>query len=242
MTKVCVVIPCYNEEQRIPLDKFKDFTRSNQMFDFCFVNDGSKDKTAVVLEKFVHDNPGRFYFCDQQPNQGKAEAVRKGINYILAIGNYDFVGFLDADLATPLEELPGLYRVVEERRSVQMVMGARLKRLGANVVRKNTRHYMGRVFATVVSVLYRLPVYDSQCGAKLIASGLAVKIFDKPFHSQWLFDVELILRTRELFPESATIIYEYPLNEWIEKGGSKIKFTHLLRMPGELLKIYRHYR
>lgn len=242
MTKVCVVIPCYNEEQRIPLDEFKEFAMVNRMFDFCFVNDGSKDGTAAMLEKFVGDNPGRFYFYDQQPNQGKAEAVRKGINHILTTYEYDFVGFLDADLAAPLEELPGLLRIAEECPNVRMVMGARLKRLGANVQRKNTRHYMGRVFATVVSVLYHLPVYDSQCGAKLIDAGLAAEIFDQPFNSQWLFDVELILRTRKRYPQYATMIYEHPLNEWIEKGDSKIKFTHLLRMPGELFKIYCYYR
>lgn len=240
--KVCVIIPCYNEESRIPLGQFKGFAEQNPIFDFCFVNDGSRDRTGEVLERFVKDNPGRFYFYDQQPNQGKAEAVRNGINYILAGYQYDYVGFLDADLATPLEELPELLEVTVKRPQVQMVMGARLKRLGANVRRKNTRHYMGRVFATVVSVVFRLPVYDSQCGAKLIASSLAAKIFPNSFHSQWLFDVELILRVRHLCENYTAVIYEHPLNEWIEKGGSKIKFTHLLRMPGELFKIYRHYR
>lgn len=242
MTKVCVIIPCYNEEHRIPLDQFKDFTDRASVFDFCFVNDGSYDRTKEVLDEFVRNNHGRFYFFDQQPNQGKAEAVRNGMKHILAVGNYDYVGFLDADLATPLEELPELLKVMEEREKVNMVMGARLKRLGANVQRKNMRHYMGRVFATVVSVLFRLPVYDSQCGAKLIKTSLASRIFNEPFHSQWLFDVELLLRIRRICPDYASAVYEYPLNEWIEQGGSKIRFSHLLRMPGELFKIYRHYR
>lgn len=242
MVKVCVVIPCYNEEYRIPLDKFKKFTDRTPAFDFCFVNDGSCDRTGEVLDEFVRNNPGRFYFFDQQPNRGKAEAVRNGINHILSLGSYDYVGFLDADLATPLEELPELLKVTEEREKVKMVMGARLKRLGANVQRSGMRHYMGRVFATVVSVLFRLPVYDSQCGAKLIETPLAARIFNEPFHSQWLFDVELLLRVRRIYPDYTYLVFEYPLNEWIEKGGSKIRFSHLLRMPGELFKIYRHYR
>lgn len=242
MVRVCVIIPCYNEEFRIPLDKFKDFTDHSPVFDFCFVNDGSNDRTGAVLDEFVRNNPDRFYFFDQQPNQGKAEAVRNGINYILKKEKYSYVGFLDADLATPLEELPELWKIAEERGKVRMVMGARLKRLGANVQRKNMRHYMGRVFATVVSVLFHLPVYDSQCGAKLIEASLASRIFNELFCSQWLFDVELILRVRRIYPDYTHIVFEYPLNEWIEKGGSKIRFSHLLRMPGELLKIYRHYR
>lgn len=242
MVKVCVIIPCYNEEYRIPLDKFKKFTDRTPAFDFCFVNDGSCDRTGEVLDEFVRNNPGRFYFFDQQPNRGKAEAVRNGINHILSLGSYDYVGFLDADLATPLEELPELLKVTEEREKVKMVTGARLKRLGANVQRSGMRHYMGRVFATVVSVLFRLPVYDSQCGAKLIETPLAARIFNEPFHSQWLFDVELLLRVRRIYPDYTYLVFEYPLNEWIEKGGSKIRFSHLLRMPWELFKIYRHYR
>lgn len=242
MTKICIIIPCYNEERRIPLDKFESFAAANPLFDFCFVNDGSKDNTAQVLRRFTAGHPDRFHFYDQQPNQGKAEAVRNGINHILSVSAYDTVGFFDADLAAPLEELPELLNVMSIRNNVQMVMGARLKRLGANVQRKNFRHYMGRIFATVVSVSFRLPVYDSQCGAKLITAGLAAKIFSEPFHSRWLFDVELILRVRKLFPEYSSLIYEHPLNEWIEKGGSKIRFAHLLRMPAELFKIYLRYR
>lgn len=242
MTKICIIIPCYNEEQRIRLDEFQRFVVTHPFFDFCFVNDGSKDNTTQVLRQFTADHPGRFHFYDLPANQGKAEAVRRGINHILSVAAYDIVGFLDADLAAPLEELPELLNVMSVRNKVQMVMGIRLKRLGANVQRKNFRHYMGRVFATVVSVSFRLPVYDSQCGAKLITAGLAAEIFSEPFRSQWLFDVELILRVRKLYPEYASLIYEYPLNEWIEKGGSKIRFSHLLRMPGELFKIYRRYR
>ena len=243
MARVCVIIPCYNEEQRIPLADFKKFADQHQEFDFCFVNDGSQDHTGKVLQQFAETQGGRFFFYDQQPNQGKAEAVRNGINHILSMqASYDVLGFLDADLATPLAELPDLLGVMQKYKQVQMVMGIRLKRLGANVQRKNTRHYMGRVFATVVSVAFDLPVYDSQCGAKLFTSGLASQIFKESFNSRWLFDVEMILRVRKVNANYAELICEHPLNEWIEKGGSKIRFAHLLRMPRELFKIYRRYR
>ena len=77
MVKVCVIIPCYNEEHRIPLDKFKDFADRFPMFDFCFVNDGSSDRTGEVLDEFARNNPGRVGFLDKQTKKGKNEKVRK---------------------------------------------------------------------------------------------------------------------------------------------------------------------
>lgn len=241
MEKICIVIPCYNEAQRLELNVFRDFVKRTDLFDFCFVNDGSRDNTAAVLRDVVEQEPERFLLVDNPDNRGKAEAVRAGMLYVASLGRYGTIGFLDADLATPLEDLFLLSEVMERKEEAVMVMGARLKRLGANVQRKAYRHYLGRVFATVVSLLYELPVYDSQCGAKLFRGELVPVIFSDSFHSRWLFDVELILRVRKDYTNYDKIIHEVPLNTWVEKGDSRIKFSHLLKMPFELWGIYCKY-
>lgn len=161
--------------------------------------------------------------------------------YVSSLNRYNIVGYLDADLATPLEDLYLLAEVMDRKPGVCMTMGARLKRLGANVQRKAYRHYLGRGFATLVSMLYQLPVYDSQCGAKLLKSELIPVGFSEEFRSGWLFDVELILRIREKHADYDRIIHEVPLNTWVEKGDSRIKFKHLLKMPKELFNIYCRY-
>ena len=227
MEKICIIIPCYNEAQRLELEVFREFVGKEERFDFCFVNDGSLDNTSEVLRRAVASEPNRFLLVDNADNRGKAEAVRSGI--------------LDADLATPLEDLYLLAEVMDRQPEVCMTMGARLKRLGANVQRKAYRHYLGRGFATLVSMLYQLPVYDSQCGAKLLKSELIPVGFSEEFRSGWLFDVELILRIREKHADYNRIIHEVPLNTWVEKGDSRIKFKHLLKMPRELFNIYCRY-
>lgn len=145
MEKICVIIPCYNEASRIRLDVFRDFLREQDYIDFCFVNDGSRDNTSEVLRYAVERCPERFLLVDNPDNRGKAEAVRSGMLHVASLGRYDLIGFLDADLATPLEDIHLLVEVMRRQPSVMMTMGARLKRLGANVQRKVYRHYMGRV-------------------------------------------------------------------------------------------------
>ena len=241
MEKICVIIPCYNEASRIRLDVFRDFLREQDYSDFCFVNDGSRDNTSEVLRYAVERCPERFLLVDNPDNRGKAEAVRSGMLHVASLGRYDLIGFLDADLATPLEDIHLLVEVMRRQPSVMMTMGARLKRLGANVQRKAYRHYMGRVFATVVSLLFRMPVYDSQCGAKLFRVSLVPEVFRAPFSSRWLFDVEILLRVRRLYPDYERLVCEVPLRTWIEQGDSRIRFSHLLKMPYELFQIYCRY-
>ena len=241
MEKICVIIPCYNEAQRLEVDVFREFVKREGRFDFCFVNDGSQDNTSEVLQRVVELEPERFLLVDNADNRGKAEAVRCGMLYVDSLNRYTVVGYLDADLATPLEDLYLLADEMDRKPEVGMAMGARLKRLGANVQRKAYRHYLGRGFATVVSMLFQLPVYDSQCGAKLMKSELIPVGLGEKFNSGWLFDVELLLRVRKEHADYDRIIHEVPLNTWIEKGDSRIKFKHLLKMPKELFHIYCRY-
>ena len=105
------------------------------------------------------------------------------------------VGFFDADLATPLGTIDDFLAVLRTRPDVEFVLGSRVMLMGRDIRRKATRHYVGRVFATAVSLALDLPVYDTQCGAKVLrANAATATLFDTPFRSPWIFDVELIAR------------------------------------------------
>ena len=199
-----IVVPCYNEMDRIQLSEFSQFLNSNNTIFFCFVNDGSTDGTQQKLADFVNRNPERCQVINFSNNQGKAEAVRQGINTMLKTSKYQLVGYWDADLATPLVEIPVFIEKFQSNKELNAVCGSRILRLGSSIRRSVFRHYLGRVFATIVSNILNIPVYDTQCGAKLFRTEHAELIFSEHFLSRWFFDVELFARSIELMGREKT--------------------------------------
>ncbi len=235
MQNTCIVIPCYNEAGRLPVGDFRGFI-SQSPCSFYFVNDGSNDGTLDLLRGLEGDFPKKVKLLDLSVNRGKAEAVRQGFLNALATGEFRFIGYMDADLATPLEEIEFLLLSFDPE--IKVVIGSRIKRLGAKVERNVLRHYFGRIFATAASVYLGIGVYDSQCGAKIFKAQIARELFARPFVSRWLFDLELLYRLKK--KQAAGLsqnIREVPLRAWEEKGASKIQFGDLLKVPYELYKI-----
>lgn len=239
--KTIIVVPCYNESKRLRQDAFLDYVEKHQDVAFLFANDGSRDNTLEVLQALTARHE-RLLLLDIQPNGGKAEAVRKGMLYAAEQYKPEYIAFWDADLATPLEEIESMVGWAEK--GYDAVMGLRLMRLGAKVRRKPLRHYLGRCFATVASMMLGLPVYDTQCGAKMFRRDVVEAIFPEQFITRWLFDVELLARYKKAFgTERATEkIYEFPLFQWQDIDGSQLKSRDFFKAPMELLKIKRKYK
>jgi glycosyltransferase involved in cell wall biosynthesis len=244
MSTYGIVIPCFNEGQRLNSSLFVEFLKHHENIFFVFVNDGSTDNTHDLLMSMADECSEMIHIAELKSNSGKAEAIRCGINYILKNNKAPLVGYWDADLSTPLSEIPRFIHFLTEHQKILFLMGSRVKRLGTNIKRSEIRHYFGRIFATAVSIILKLPVYDTQCGAKLIRRELAEKIFREQFISRWLFDVELIARVIDKFGHFKAIgyIYEFPLNIWIDEGKSKVKTIDFLRAPYELILIRYKYR
>ena len=239
--KILVIVPCYNESLRLPGEQFVKFVQDHDDISFLFVNDGSRDNTLEILKGLSGKNE-RLHYLDLQPNGGKAEAVRRGMLYAVQQYKAEYVAFWDADLATPLDEIGMMAQWADK--GFDVVMGLRLMRLGAKVRRKAMRHYLGRCFATVASFMLQLPVYDTQCGAKMFRASTVEALFNEPFVTRWLFDVELLARYKKLYgSESATNkIYEYPLFKWEDVDGSQLKSRDFFKAPIELMKIRRKYK
>lgn len=245
MTRCSVVVPCYNEASRLPIEQFREFFGRSGVR-IIFVNDGSTDDTLAVLEKLREHFEGCVEVLNKSVNGGKAEAVREGILLALDKGDSEFVGFWDADLATPLDAIQQFLDDFARHPAIEMVFGARVKLLGRDVERRAMRHYLGRMFATVVSVVLRLPIYDTQCGAKLFRVTPHLRsLFGTPFISRWIFDVELlaryILARKRDMPAVQRSIYEQPLQTWHDVAGSKVRPRDFVRAFVEVGHIYLKY-
>ena len=234
--KVTIIIPFYNEEKRIVLESFHQIFKNSSQYDFILVDDGSTDNTNTILGEFKNKFPN-LTILKLDKNIGKAEAIRAAV---LSISNTDFIAYYDADLATPFSELDKLIQFSIQNPNYKMIMGARIKLIGNGVKRSLTRHYFGRIFATIVSqFVLKVAVYDTQCGAKVVDYQTANQIFAKPFISKWLFDVELLKRLQKNH-NLKEVVKEIPLEKWEEIGSSKIKRTDFFKIPFELFQIYRN--
>jgi dolichyl-phosphate beta-glucosyltransferase len=244
MPRTILVVPCFNEEQRLRPDVFQAFTKTWPDGSFLLVDDGSTDRTFSILEAMRAAEPGAFEVLRLAHNVGKAEAVRNGIREAFQ-SNPEYLGFWDADLATPLETVRLFQEVFRERPAVEMVLGARVRLLGKDIRRNPVRHYLGRGFATAVALVLGIEIYDSQCGAKLFrATDDVRRVFDAPFSSRWIFDVELLARFIRLkraagVRDVEALLYELPLPEWHDQKGSKLRPADFARACLDLWRVRR---
>lgn len=246
MTRVVIVVPCYNEARRLPVDAFLSFRLERADVRFLFVDDGSTDATHEVLSDLVRRGGDRILMMRLERNSGKAEAVRRGLLAALDRGT-DRVGYWDADLATPLHEISRFSEVLDAHPDLDLVMGARVQLLGRTIDRRAYRHAYGRVFATAVAAMLKLPVYDSQCGAKLFRVGPDLRsIFEDTFVTRWIFDVEILARLIAVYEprgvDAAARVFELPLEEWRDIAGSKIGPADAALAARDLAKIAYRYR
>ncbi|MFM7592376.1 MAG: glycosyltransferase [Isosphaeraceae bacterium] len=239
-----IVVPCFNEARRIQRESFIEFVEHHDWVSLIFVNDGSRDDTLEILMQLAEHPSKRIHVVNLKENQGKGEAVRQGMQKAMADG-FEFFGYLDADLATPLDAVPRLVGVFHQFPEFWMVIGSRVQLLGRVIKRKMIRHYLGRIFATVVSIILKLPVYDTQCGAKFFRNQAATElVFQRKFISRWIFDVEIIkhmisIKVSNRISEPGKRIYEMPLDRWEEIAGTKLRSRDFVRAFTELFKIYR---
>jgi len=235
--KVLLIIPCYNEEKRLPIREFLRFVERGHHL--LFADDGSTDGTVALIEKLFQNQKNiRLYKASM--NKGKAEVIRSAVIELNRIGiphDVEWVGYWDADLATPLDEVEYLMEFQRTFSSQsKAMMGARVLRLGGDIRRSTFRHYLGRGFATVASMMLGIRCYDSQCGAKLFHKSLLPVAFGEPFISQWVFDVEILLRIGE------SMMIEVPLRRWEDVPGSKVKIgREFLRVMLDLLRMRGRY-
>jgi glycosyltransferase involved in cell wall biosynthesis len=242
-----LIVPCYNEAGRLREAAFLEFVRQYPSIGMLFVDDGSVDDTAALHGRLAAAAPASISTLRLDANMGKAEAVRRGVLEAMDRGPA-LVGFWDADLSTPLLAVDDFTSVAAKYPAVDLILGSRVLLMGRDIRRKATRHYLGRVFATAASLALDLPVYDTQCGAKVFRVNEATRrVFATPFRSRWIFDVEILARYLSLpveddGPPRRSRIYELAVPAWHDVPGSKLRTWDFARSMLELVTVWRERR
>ena len=239
---LAIVIPCYNEANRLPVRSYESFLNKTPDVSIFFINDGSTDETGQLIHEMVMEFNGQVHLISFKKNKGKGNAVFEGFHFVL--NNHDFkkIAYLDADLATSLEECYQLTNYVEGK--ITLAFGSRILKIDNNIKRKWYRFFFGRLVATAISKSLKLSLYDSQCGCKIFESSLAVKIFVEPFLSKWLFDVEIFFRAIKVYGRKniKEHIKEIPLNEWVDTPDSRVSPWYFFQLWLDLYKISKKYK
>jgi len=225
-----VVIPAYNEAERLPvfLPGVVSFCeRIDGSAEVLVVDDGSTDETAAYVVSVSGDHP-MVRLVSQESNQGKGAAVRRGV--MEATGR--FVLFADADGATPIGEATKLLPVAQS--GIEVVIGSR-KAAGGDVERSVIRDLMGATFYRLTNLLAVPGVSDTQCGFKMFRRVAAERLFPLATETGWAFDVELLFLAQKI----GMAIVEVPVN-WAAVEGSKISpVKDAIKMFMAVLRIRR---
>ena len=240
---VGVVIPCYNEEERLLSTEFTGYIDKNTGYHLCFVNDGSKDGTLKVLKELQKGREDFITVYDCEKNGGKAEAVRLGMLHMAKKEDLDYIGFLDADLSTDLADFDDLVKTIEHS-EFKIVSGSRIARMGANITKESARKIISLTINFIIRKILSMDFKDTQCGAKIFHKDVIGIAFDKTFVTQWIFDVEIFKRMTLHFglKSAKAMLCEQPLKRWIHADGSKLSMKDSIKIIGQLGQIAWVYR
>jgi len=240
--KVGIIIPCYNEENRINKEAFIRGLFYNDSYSLCFVNDGSTDNTINALKYIQSFYPNRVFIINKKLNQGKASAVRDGARHLHQFTDIGYVGYLDADLSTDFEEFNELLTSLKSNRKLIMVFGSR--NCGTNNIERNPlRKIFSTIIMKLIQLILQLPIKDTQCGAKVFRSKYVPVMYNSVFKTRWLFDVEQFFRLKFHFSNKNLMnhIKEQPLNKWNHVDDSKLTIKDSLQIPFKIFQLWYTY-
>jgi dolichyl-phosphate beta-glucosyltransferase len=224
-----VVVPCYNEEARLPqsLAAARPFLEARgASFELILVDDGSSDRTAAAIRHAEREHPDVRPVL-LLPNRGKGRALAEGVK----VSRGDLVLLGDADFSTPIDELAKLEEAIAE--GADIAIGSRAAPGAREVDQPFHRRAMGKAFNRIVQLLLLPGIWDTQCGFKLFRGEVARELFSELQTDRFAFDVEILHRARK----AGYQIREVPVR-WINSGASTVSPIHdSMVMLRDLLRI-----
>lgn len=238
-----IIVPCYNEAERLDITAFQQFITKHPDYMLCFVNDGSTDNTLDVLEQIKSAEPTQVKVIDLVVNCGKAQAVRAGAMAIHSETQIPNIGFIDADLSTDFEDFKRLVFSLTFHDNLEMVYGSRNSGQESNIERNPLRKLFSNVVKAIIYFILGLPIDDTQCGAKVFSREIIPTAFGTQFLTKWLFDVEIFIRMKRHYGKNRIMdhLFEQPLQRWVHVDDSKLGVKDAVKIPYMLFSIWFSY-
>lgn len=171
MKKISIVVPCYNEEEALPLfyDEIDKVSKTmKEDFEFIFVNDGSKDNTLSIIKKFSKED-SRCKYINFSRNFGKESAMYAG----LELSTGDYVTIMDADLQDPPSILPDMLKIIKEE-GYDSVGLRRVTRKGEPPIRS----FFARIFYKIINKMSKVEMVDGARDYRLMTRQMVDAIVD----------------------------------------------------------------
>jgi dolichyl-phosphate beta-glucosyltransferase len=239
MNKVLFIIPCFNEEQRFPIEYWRNLIKDKNFY-FLFIDDGSRDKTVDILTSLKSQNSE---VISLPQNLGKSNALRSGI--LEAYKNdYRNVLIVDSDGSFTIKCIYDFisrfeFEIRHNPESYQAFFGARVKLAGRSIKRNLSRHIYSRILHTILGFMNKKIPYDSNCGLKMLCLGIiSSEIFNEPFKSRWFFEIELLQR-HKLMSFSDMKIFDIPVLDTVDIPTQNFRIKNRYSIIKELLWILK---
>ncbi|MFC1807390.1 dolichyl-phosphate beta-glucosyltransferase [Candidatus Omnitrophota bacterium] len=229
--QLSIVIPAYNEQERLPatLSKIHSYFNTKKYeFEVIVVDDGSVDDTKkVALGSSLHD-VGKLHILSNRENKGKGFSVKRGMRACAG----DYILFSDADLSTPIEEVEKLFCYI--RSGFDIAIGSRsIRGSDVKVHQPFYREWMGKAFNLIVQHIVLDGIVDTQCGFKLFRSDAGKDIASLVEVDGFAFDVEILYLAKKLnykVKEVPVVWINSPLSKVNPVYDSCIMFKDLYRI------------
>ena len=228
--KISIIIPAYNEEKRILrcLERVLSYCKEKDWdFEVIVAEDGSTDSTVKIVNDFAsHDN--RIKLLSFTERLGKGGAIKNAMFH----ATKDYVCFVDVDLSADVSELERLIPFVNH---YEIIIGSR--RLRGNLPPIESPFYR-KIFSSFYSkffrILFRMQIYDTQCGFKLFKTSIVSKLFKEIHTTGFAFDTEILVKASWL----GLRIKEVPII-WKYDPSTKVSvFKQVREMGNSLLQIW----
>jgi glycosyltransferase involved in cell wall biosynthesis len=223
-----LVIPVYNEEERLPasLKQVLEFLKvQSYSAEVIIVENGSQDATFEIAQGFAKQNP--FLRVLRNTERGKGLAVRRGM--LEARGKFRFM--CDVDFSMPVTEINRFLPPVLD--NYEIAIASREAPGAIRYHEPGYRHFVGRGFNALIRIIALPGLDDTQCGFKCVNGSVAEELFKRQTLTGWSFDVEMLYIARRL----GYRIIEVPI-PWYFNPDSKIRvLKDSLRMGIDLLQI-----